>query len=123
MFSKKIILFSILLISFRIYGQDEVVVKFVIDDARLKQGGTPDNITRKFILIKDSTFVAKDEITTELNSKALIIRQHNQILVHINYLRIFFPTMIDFIGDIHGYLTAYRFDDEKELSNDKFVFV
>ena len=41
MFSKKILLLSILFISIRIYGQDAVVATFVMDGARLIPGGTP----------------------------------------------------------------------------------
>ena len=52
------------------------------------EGETQANTNRKFILIKDSTFVAKNVIKTELNAKALIIIQNKQKVIQYNELTV-----------------------------------
>jgi len=57
-------------------------------------GKTDENRIRKFILIKDSTYTAKNEIVTELNAKALIIRQQNQQVMQYNVAEVFPPDTV-----------------------------
>ena len=55
------------------------------------------NGIRKFILIKDSTFVAKSEITAELNSRALIINRNKQKILQYNLAEVFPPDTVSAI--------------------------
>ena len=144
----KIVFFTILLISFRVSGQEMVVAKFSVDAGIYKRSGTPvsaslegidfntdkgslrmfelkgktrtevacqleagnsprlwwipegetaANTTRKFVLIKDSTFTAKDAITTELNLKALVISQNKQKVMQYNIAEVFPPDTVNSI--------------------------
>ena len=140
-----VIIFSILLISIRVGGQEIVAAKFAVasgnavrsgtpvsvslegvdyntDKGALRlyelkgktrfevacqleagnsprlwwipEGETPANTIRKFILIKDSTFVAKNVIKTELNAKALIISQNKQKVMQYNVAEVFPPDTV-----------------------------
>lgn len=60
----------------------------------IPEGKDSDKSTRKFILIKDSTFSAKNEVVTDLNAKALIIRQHNQKVMQYNVAEVFPPDTV-----------------------------
>ena len=53
------------------------------------------NGIRKFILIKDSSFVAKSEITTELDSRALIINRNKQKILQYNLAEVFPPDTVN----------------------------
>ena len=61
----------------------------------IPEGKNSDKKIRRFILIRDSTFVAKNEILTELNTKALIIRQHNQKVMQYNVAEVFPPDTVN----------------------------
>ncbi len=146
MILKKILLFLILLVSFHVYAQEEIVAKFILDGARFHQGGTPvrasleginyntdkgalrlfelngktrselpcqlepgnspglwwmpagkisSDVVRKFILVKDSSFTAKNEITTELTAKALIVRHNQQNILQYNLAEVFPPDTVN----------------------------
>ena len=58
-------------------------------------GKTPSKITRKFILIKDSTFTVKNEIVTELTSKSLIVRHDKQNIIQYNIAEVFPPDTVN----------------------------
>jgi len=63
----------------------------------IPEGETPANTIRKFILINDSTFVAKNVITTELNAKALIVHQNKQKVMQYNVAEVFPPDTVSAI--------------------------
>jgi len=144
----QILLLLMLLITFRVSGQEMVVAKFAVESGNIKRndtpvsvslegidyntdkgalrlfelkgkarsevpcqlesgnsprlwwipdGESPVNTTRKFILIKDSTFVATNVITTELNAKALIISQNKQKVIQYNIAEVFPPDTVSSI--------------------------
>jgi hypothetical protein len=148
MMNNRIILFLVLLIYFRVSGQERIIARFTIESDRLKQGGTPVsvplegidyntdkgalrlfeidgknrselpcqvesgnsprlwwipegksqiNATRKFILLKDSTFVQKYAVTTELSTKALILSRNNQKILQYNVAEVFPPDTVNAI--------------------------
>lgn len=143
-----ILLFSLLLIGFRVSAQEIVIAKFAVESGNLKRNKTPVNVslegidyntdkgalrlfelkgktrvevpcqleagntprlwwvpegetpvktTRKFILIKDSTFVAVNMITTDLNAKALIIRKNKQKVIQYNIAEVYPPDTVSSI--------------------------
>jgi hypothetical protein len=57
-------------------------------------GVTPPNTVRKFILIKDPTYSARNMVTTDLNSKALIIGQNKQKVMQYNVAEVFPPDSV-----------------------------
>ncbi len=146
MIIKNILLLFILLFSLHVWGQEMVVAKFFVDDARINQGGTavstsldgidyktdtgalklfemtgkvrtevscqlepgnsprlwwiPEGKTsvkgsRQFILTKDPAFVPKDEVTTELNSKTLIVSLNRKKVLQYNMAEVFPPDTVN----------------------------
>jgi hypothetical protein len=63
----------------------------------IPDGETPANSVRKFILIKDSTYIAKNVITAELNAKSLILRQNSQMVMQYNVAEVFPPDTVSSI--------------------------
>lgn len=57
----------------------------------IPEGETPANLVRRFILVKDSTYVASKGITTTLDAKALIISQQKQKVLQYNVAEMFAP--------------------------------
>ncbi len=141
----QIIFILLLLVSFRVSAQEQVIARFSVTADRLKQGGTPvsvslegidfntdkgalrlfeirgktrgevacqleagnsprlwwipegettPNAIRKFILIRDSTFIGKDVITTTLSAKELVISQNNQKVMQYNVTEVFPPDTV-----------------------------
>jgi len=58
------------------------------------EGETPANSERKFILIKDSTFIAKNLITTELNSRVLVIKHDKEKVMQYNVAEVYPPDTV-----------------------------
>lgn len=67
-------------------------------------GETVANVDRKFILIKDSTFVAKNVVTTEMNSRILIIKNNNQKVVQYNIADVFPPDTVSELYKRSGFI-------------------
>lgn len=63
----------------------------------IPDGETAANSVRKFILIKDSTYIGKNVITAELNAKSLILRQNNQMVMQYNVAEVFPPDTVSSI--------------------------
>ena len=60
--------------------------------------------SRKFILIKDSTFRAKNAITAELNAKTLIIFQNKEKVLQYNVAEVFPPDTVRTIYRRSGFI-------------------
>jgi hypothetical protein len=63
----------------------------------IPDGETPANVIRKFLLVKDSTFIVKNEIITELNARSLIIWQNHQRVMQYNVAEVFPPDSVSSI--------------------------
>ncbi len=61
-----------------------------IPDGKMQSKGN-----RKFILVKDSTFIAKNEILAELNAKSLIISQNHQNILQYNSSEVLPPDTVN----------------------------
>ena len=55
------------------------------------------NVTRKFVLIKDSTYITKNNIAAELNAKTLIISRDKQKVMQYNVAEVFPPDTVSSI--------------------------
>ncbi len=60
----------------------------------IPDGETAPGAIRKFILIRDSTYIAKDVITTTLNARELIISKNNQKVMQYNVAEVFPPDTV-----------------------------
>ncbi len=58
------------------------------------EGETPANTSRKFVLVKDSTFVAKNKITTVLTSKTLVIKSDAAKILQYNIADVYPPDTV-----------------------------
>ena len=61
----------------------------------ISAGETLPNAIRRYVLIKDSTFVAKNVVTTSLNAKALIVSQNQQKVMQYNVAEVFPPDTVN----------------------------
>lgn len=61
------------------------------------EGETKANTSRKYILIKDSTYVCKNAITTELTAKALIMKMDGKNILQYNTAEVFPPDTVSAI--------------------------
>ena len=62
------------------------------------------NTDRRYILVKDSTYVAKNVITTELNSRLLVIKNSNQKVIQYNIAENFPPDTISELYKRSGFI-------------------
>lgn len=60
----------------------------------IPSGETPANVTRKFVLVKDSMYIVRNAIITELNTKTLIVSQNNQKVMQYNVAEVFPPDTV-----------------------------
>ncbi|MEI6141330.1 MAG: PmoA family protein [Mariniphaga sp.] len=70
----------------------------------IPDGETATNIDRKFILIKDSTYVAKNVVTTEMNSRVLIIKNNKEKVVQYNIADVFPPDTVSELYKRSGFI-------------------
>ena len=68
------------------------------------EGETAANIDRKFILIKDSTYIPKNVVTTEMNSRVLTIKNNKQKVVQYNIADVFPPDTVSELYKRNGFI-------------------
>jgi len=95
---------------FELQGKERLEVPCQLENGNaprlwwMMEGETPANTSRKFLLIKDSTYVSKNRIIAQLNSKALVMKMDGKNIMQYNTAENFPPDTVSALYKRSGFI-------------------